>query len=288
MEPENEGRTRDFNTDYFELVRHFGLTPRTINVGQSNENGDIESQNGHLKACLKQHLLLRGSRDFASVEAYRLFLNGVLNRRNGTRSERLAEELSVMKPLRVERLPVYREEDAKVCPGSTVQVSKNTYSVPSRLIGQKIRARVYDDRIEIYHSSKLQLRAPRLLGRGKHEIDYRHVIHSLLRKPGAFASYRYREAMFPTLAFRRAFDRLETSCSERVAVHDYLRILALAADAHEVEVDDVLQHLLEHKILPRWTTVEEFLPGDAIVVPELAPFTPDLRAYDAYLAGAPS
>jgi len=282
--PENEGRMREFNTGFLELVRHFGITPRTINIGKSNENGDIESQNGHLKACLNQHLLLRGSRDFESVEAYRRFLNQVLLRRNAQRGDVFTDELKAMKVLRAKRLPEYRVETPVVSAGSTVQVSSNTYSVPSRLIGQRLHARVHDAHVDIYYSGKFQVRAPRLIGRGHHHVDYRHVIGSLLRKPGAFANYRYRDAMFPTVTFRRAFDQLEGTCSSRTAVHDYLRILALAADGRQSEVNTVLDDLLVAKTVPRWATVEEFLPrAEPVAVPEIAPLVPDLISYDVHL-----
>lgn len=274
----NKGRA--FNERYEQMAAHFGVTPRTINVGQSHENGDIESQNGHLKACIEQELLLRGSRDFASVEAYRDFLHELLNRRNALRTDRLKEELAVMRPLTVERFPEYSLETPTVSKNSTVQVARNTYSVPSRLIGKRIDCRVYDRRIEIYYSNTLQVSTARLLGERKHRIDYRHVIHSLLRKPGAFANYCFRDDLFPTLNFRRAYDTLLSAHSLRGAATHYLRILARAADAQEDEVNHALSTLLTAGTTPSWPAVESQLPPLSVEVPEMAQIEVDLTVYD--------
>ena len=87
-------------------------------------------------------------------------------------------------------------------------------------------------------------RLPRLRGRGKHSIEYRHVIDWLVRKPGAFEEYRYRDAMFPTSRFRLAYDVLQEQRPGRAA-KDYLRILDLAAKECEAGVDAVLGRLLD-------------------------------------------
>ncbi len=91
---------------------------------------------------------------------------------------------------------------------STIQVLSNTYSVPSRLIGTTLTVRVRAETVEVYVGTTLVCSMPRLSGRQQHHINYRHVIWSLVRKPGAFAAYRYREDLFPTLVFRRAYDAL--------------------------------------------------------------------------------
>jgi hypothetical protein len=139
----------------------------------------------------------------------------------------------VMRPLLVSRLPEYREESAVVTSWSTVRVRRNTYSVPSRLIGETVRAHVYEQRLEVYHGGVLQLEVERLRGEGGHRINYRHVIWSLVQKPGAFARYRYREDLFPSLTFRRAYDALTERLDAWKADLEYLRILHLAASTME-------------------------------------------------------
>jgi hypothetical protein len=234
---------REFNADYLALMRHLGMKPRTIGIGESHQNGDVEASNGALKRRLEQHLLMRGSRDFESVAAYETWLEGVLEAANRTRGRRVQEDLAAMRPLQVDRLPEYHEEEAWVTSWSTVRVAKNAYSVPSRLMGETVRVRVFDDRLEVLHGGKHQLTVERLHGRNQHRINYRHVIWSLLRKPGAFARYRYREELFPSPTFRKAYDALAAALAGREADIEYLRILHRAASTMECDVERALASL---------------------------------------------
>lgn len=176
--------TRCGSESFFSLVGHFGLSPRTIAVGCPNQNGDVESHQGHLKRRLHQHLLLRGSRNFDSEADYDRFVEGVLASANEHRASKVAEELAVMEELPPVRLCEFSEEDCRVGCHSTVRVRHAVYSVPARYIGQRLRARVYEQRVELYRGHERVLEVPRGVGR-KPRIDYRHVIDALLRKPGA-------------------------------------------------------------------------------------------------------
>lgn len=122
---------------------------------------------------------------------------------------------------------------------SCIQVKGNTYSVPSRLIGHTVKVRIYPERLEILFNGKIVEHLPRLVGKSQHAVNYRHIIHSLVRKPGAFANYRYREELFPDLVFRRAYDHFTTHRGTRADV-EYLRVLHLAATTLEVEVTAAL------------------------------------------------
>src|ERR1700722_6191001 len=157
---------RGFNADYARFVAHLGMKPRTIGIGQSHQNGDVESLNGAMKRRLEQHLLMRGSRDFESVEVYERWVQETLERANGLRREKAAAELAAMQPLQVERLPESFEESAGVTSWSTIRVRRNTYSVPSRLIGHEVRVRIYDDRLEVRYGNSTQLVVERVLGEG--------------------------------------------------------------------------------------------------------------------------
>ena len=199
---------RGFNKGYLDFMDHFGMEPRTTGVGEKEQNGDVESLHGALKRYVKQRLKLRGSSDFASKDEYETWLQDLAKKRNRRRQKRIDEDLAAMKLLRVERLAEFTEEEARVSQGSTINVRSNVYSVPSRLRGEKVRVRLYDDRLEIYYAQKHQLTVERLRGRGGHRINYRHVIAALVRKPGAFQRYRFREDLFPSLVFRRAYDSL--------------------------------------------------------------------------------
>ena len=142
------GRPRGYNSDYLELCTHYDLTPLTINVGCPHEQGDVESGNRHLKRRLEQHLILRGSRDFASLEAYDRFVGEVLRAANAPRQTRLAEELACMRPLPATRLAEYREYEPVVSSQSLIRVQRRTYSVPSRLIGHTLRVELYEAELE--------------------------------------------------------------------------------------------------------------------------------------------
>jgi transposase InsO family protein len=277
---------RDFNAEYLALMRHLGMKPRTTAIGEKEQNGDIEAIHGAFKRRLEQHLLLRGSRDFSSVDEWERWLQGIAEKANRLRTERIAEELAVMRVLDVHRLPEYREEEVRVKQGSTVRVKNNTYSVPSRLKGEKVRVRVYDDRLEVYYGGIHQLTVERLLGEGRHKVDYRHIIWSLIRKPGAFERYRYREALFPTPVFRQAYDVLaEKLASTRKADIEYLRVLHLAASTMECEVETALSLLLEQGAVPLADRVKKLVVGEQPEIPEVEPLTPDLEVYDSLLAG---
>jgi hypothetical protein len=273
-----------YNPPYEGLMNHFGIQPRTIQVASPNENGDVESSNGNMKRCLHQHLLLRGSRDFQSRDEWRGFFEGVINKRNTPRHVRLVEELAVMKPLEVDLLPEYEIEQPRVSAWSTIQVHRTAYSVPSRLIGEKVRAHRYEDHVDVYYADVLQASMPRQTGRGDAVIDYRHIIDWLVRKPGAFRDYRYHEQMFPTLAFRKAYDQLLGACAERVADREYLAVLQLAYRHGESLTETAIRQLLEKGITPRLAAVLEFLPQPDLTLPEMAPLAVDLHIYDALLS----
>jgi len=274
---------REFNKKYLDIMNHFGMTPRTIQKNSPHENGDVESLNGVLKSRINQHLLLRSSRDFGSVDEYRSFLHEILHKANKRRSERFGEETKHMRLLSVDIVPAYDELDCRVSSWSTVCVKQNRYSVPSRLIGYKVKVRCYEDYIEIFYKGSSQLKAPRLTGKGNHSINYRHVIGWLIRKPGAFRQYRYRESLYPTLNFRFSYDRLCEECSERVADLEYLRILKHAATTMESEVDAVLARLFRENGVPRWRTVVEFCPGREVKVPDIVRAQINLSEYDVLL-----
>jgi len=276
--------TRGFNEDYLALMNHYGMKPRTIKVGAKEQNGDVESSNGSVKRRVFQHLLLRGSKDFESVQAYEGWLRGIFEKANAQRSKRLSEELEVMKVLRVERLAEFQEIQVGVTSWSTIRVKRNTYSVPSRLIRERVRVRIFEDRLEVYYGGVHQLTCERLRGEGGHRINYRHIIWSLVRKPGAFERYRYREDLFPSLTFRRSYDALCEALPSRKADVEYLRSLHLAAKTLESTVETALESMLARGELPLADRLKQLVAPEEPQIPEMAVPPIDLGAYDALLA----
>ena len=277
------GRPRAYNSDYLELCTHYDLTPLTINVSCPHEQGDVESQNRHLKRRLKQHLILRGSRDFAAVEDYDRFVQGVLRAANAKRQKRLAEELACMRPLPASSLAEYREYAPVVSSQSLIRVKRHTYSVPSRLIGHTLRVELHEAELKVCLGREFLFCLPRLRGDRGAWVDFRHVITPLLRKPGAFIQYRHREALYPSAVFRAAFDRLVAEHGERAGVIEYLHVLKLAAEETVEKVEPLLRVQLAQPGKWRATQVRDRVAPVARKLIELASLTPSLQAYDTLL-----
>jgi hypothetical protein len=169
---------------------------------------------------------------------------------------------------------------------STIQVLRNTYSVPARLIGTTVLVRVRAEALEVYRGTAHLLTMPRLLGHGQHRIDYRHVIWSLVRKPGAFAQYRFHDDLFPSLTFRRTYDAL-CAAKPQGADRDYVRLLHLAASTSEAEVAVALELLLDQRQLPSFDAVRDLVRAPVSArLPRLGPVVLDLGVYDRLLVTA--
>ena len=234
----------EFTERYAALLRYYGVEGEKIQAGQGHENGDVEQRHHRFKRAMAQELMLRGSKDFVSVEEYQEFMKGLLGRLNAGRKVRLAEEIAVMKELPERRLESCKRERVKVDSGSLIYTDRNVYSVPSRLIGEQVEVRLYMERVEIWYGQKKVEEMPRLRGRSRHRVDYRHIIDWLVRKPGALENYRYRDELFPTTRFRMAFDELKDQLGARGS-KEYLAILEMAAKESEAKVDEALRGLLE-------------------------------------------
>ena len=276
----------EFTRRYKGLLGHYRIRPQATNPSSPNENGDVESLHGNFKRALDQALMMRGSRDFGSRADYEAFLRAAFAQLNAGRRKRFEEELKVLGRLPLRRLESFTREQVRVGTGSTVRVKKNTYSVNSRLIGEMVEARVYIDYIDIWYAQQRVERLPRLRGSGKYLINYRHVIDSLVRKPGAFENYRYREDLFPSSTFRIAYDVLK-KLSEPRADREYLKILALAACETELGVEAALKLLISEGREISSGVVEEVLSKASMLESprEIAVDDVDLATYDALLEG---
>ena len=280
----NLGDRDFFQRRYRALLAHYALTPQAIGARKAHENGDAEQSHYRYKDAIDQALMLRGSRDFADRATYEQFLRMVFAQRNSGRTERFAEEQPLLNALPARRVDAWHRQEPKVSQGSTIRVGTNVYSVPSQLIGETLDVHVKEECLEVWFGAELIDRVPRLRGRNKHSINYRHLIDWLVRKPGAFAGYRYQDALFPTSRFRRVYDALRDQFPSRAA-KDYLRILELAAKVSEAGVDAVLDRLLEWKVPITPTVVEEHLRHD-LGLPramEVVICPVDLSSYDQLL-----
>lgn len=281
-----DGAERPYTDEYLHILDHYGLRPQAIHIGASNENGDVESSNGTLKRAVEQHLLLRGSRDFETLAAYEAFLLAIMEKRNAGRQERLAEELALMKPLTATALATGKKVRARVSRGSLIRVLEKSYSVPTSLIGKMVTVYVHEWTLEIYYAGQLVETVERLIGKDVHRVNYRHVIESLLRKPGGFRRYRYRDDLFPSLIFRRGWEALQEWYAPRRADLTYLRVLQLAAKQLECDVAIALEMLVEAGQMWDETDVASLLSVESVTVPMMEQPTVALSDYDQLLAGA--
>lgn len=277
------GREREhFGAHYLALMRHYGVTPTKNNAAQSHENGDVEQAHYRIKQRVDQALLLRGSRDFSSRTEYDGFLRGIFAARNRNRGQRFEQERVQLNPLPAYRLSDWRDYRVPVTTWSTVRVAHNVYSVPSRLIRHEVIARLYADHVEIHFAGQCVCSMERLRGTGKARIDYRHVIGSLVRKPGAFENYRYREEMFPSTVFRRAYDWL-LQHHPLHASRKYLQILEWAAANSEAAMEVALRQLLDAGEALCFDRLRTMADQPAEEPLEITIPLPDLLAYDHLL-----
>lgn len=276
----------EFTQRYQALLRHYGLTGRKTQAASPNENGDVEQRNHRLKKAIQQTLLLRGSFDFDSMEEYRLFLRRLFTRLNNGRRERFLEEQRVLRNLPARRLESYTRLEVTVGRTSTIRVSNNSYSVESRLIGEALQVQLFADHLDLYYAQKRVDTLPRLRGKNRHLINYRHVIDQLQRKPGAFENYRYREEMFPGSCFRLAYDELKERHTQQVAAREYLKILAMAAKESEAAVMAALSELCGRQPITA-QAVEELVRAQQLPTPvtDIGIAAVDLANYDRLLSG---
>lgn len=273
---------RTLTTRFRAVLEHYDLRSTRIMPGESHQNGVAEQQHYRTKSALAQALLLRGSADFTSQEAYRDFVAFVVAKENHDVGPALDEEKQHLRPLPSAKVPGYTTVPSKVRKWSTIRVGRKSYSVPSRLIGYAIEARLHPDTVEVFYRDELVLTMPRLHGESDHRIDYRHIIWSLVKKPGAFARYRYREDLFPSLTFRRAYDSLTARRGDRADV-EYVRILHLAASTMESLVEKALDELLAAGAAFDYMTVKALCAPQPAAFPVVSIGAPDLALYDGLL-----
>jgi transposase len=254
----NHEKPHDFTPKWKDFLRYYGVSPSMNNLGQANENGSVEKAHDLLKDALDQALMLRGSRDFASVAEYDQFVEELINQRNKPREKDLKEELKVTKmvPLRDWNAPLVCHP--KVDTYSLISVKGAVYSVENRLIGSNLTVLVYPDILRVFYQTKLVAELPRQPNGGK-LIDWRQVVVPLGRKPGAFRNWRYRDDCFPSALWRQVYAMLR-KWSPEDADKEYLRVLeAGAATKQEQDFQAALELLLEDAQAPDLISVQSLV-----------------------------
>jgi hypothetical protein len=277
---------------YEALCAHYGMTATRNNPGIAHENGGIESSHGHLKQALAQALLLRGSADFADLPLYRRFVAEVVGRANADRRRALEIERPLLKPLPPRRTTDFEEDLVTVTRNGGFLLRRVFYTVPSRLIGHRLRVRIYDERLECFLGSEPVLTLPRgrapqgrtVRVRTVHVVDYRHVIHALRRKPQALLNLVYRDQLFPRTAFRNTWDALIAAKPPRNACRIMVRLLALAHErCCEAELAAELDAILSRGSLPNLERLEARFAPSSTTSPQVTVTLPSVAAYNALL-----
>ncbi|HZL21317.1 MAG TPA: IS21 family transposase [Polyangia bacterium] len=277
---------RDLTPRFRAVLEHYGLRSSRITPGRAHENGIAEQAHRRLKSLIAQALLVRGHAGFEDIAAYDAFVQEVVAYwRNRPAAARVAEERPAFRALPSAAIPSYTSYYPVVRRWSTIRVAHRTYSVPAQLMGHTVEARVHPNVVEVRYRDQIVQTMPRLRKEDEHRIDYRHVIGWLVRKPGAFARYRYREDLYPSITFRRAYDALVRTHGERADV-EYLRILHLAATVGEARVVEVLAAVLDQVGGFDYITVQAQVAPPVLTVPVIHIPAPDLTVYDALRAGA--
>jgi hypothetical protein len=282
LEPEAK---EDLTRRYEALCAHYGMTPTRNNPGVAHENGSIESAHGHLKRALADALLLRVSRDFDDLAAWRCFVDEIVGRGNARNARRIDQERTALKALPIRKTADYEEVNVDVTSSSAFTLRKVFYTVPSRLIGHRLRVRLYDDRLECFQGSThivtLRRGRPRPNGKHGHVADYRHVIHSLRRKPMALLNLVYRDQLFPRRAYALAFDALLLGVGDRNACRTMVGLLALAHErACEAELALAIEADLDAGRLPDLEALKQRFRPSAAPVPAVTVDLPPLAVYD--------
>jgi transposase InsO family protein len=278
----------DLTRRYEEFCRHYGMTPSRNNTGIAHENGAIEGPHGHLKRAIQDALLMRGSADFADLAAYRGFIDEIVSRRNVRNAKRIDLERAELQPLPGQRTSDYEEVGVRVTSSGGFTLRKVFYTVPSRLIGHRLRVRLFDDRLDLFIGGTplMTLTRGRPHASGKHDqvVDYRHVIHSLRRKPMALLSLVYRDQLFPRDAYRRTFDALLMRLPERQACRVMTDLLALAHERGcESELADQLSTALETGQLPDMAALRAHFAPDPAALPNVEIHLVPLNVYEALI-----
>lgn len=272
---------RTFTDKWSNVMKHYKIKASRNNPGISNENGSIEKSHDLFKNAVNQYLMLRGSRDFESIESYKKFLRKIADTRNKSRRDELKAEVGLLKELPNDKWSSPKQLSVRVSKSSVVHIQGSVYSVPSRFIGSALRSYVYQDKIEIFFGNYLIQKMPKIT-KGSN-VNYRHIIDGLIRKPGAFKNYKYRECLFPMISFRKAYDQLCKKNPINGEKH-YLKILYLAKQHGEQAVNLAIELLLDNK---RSLLEKEIRPllETKIVAPEVNIKAPNLSSYNALCSG---
>jgi hypothetical protein len=287
----NLAEREELTKRYQALCEHYGMRPTRNNTGVSHENGAIEARQASLKRALDQGLLLRGSREFDDLPAYEQFLAETVRRLNARCARAWEAERPSLQPLPVRRTADFEEMDARVSKFGVFSAKGVLYSVPSRLSGQRLKVRLHSTHLDAWLGGVKVFECERLhasaADRHPRRIDWRHMLPSLKRKPGAFARWVLRDAMFPRSEYAQAWEHISQALPERAACRLMVDLLDLADRANVVaELAIELGRLLDKAELPDIDVLKDRFAPRPAQMPHVVVVLPSAAVYDELLEAA--
>lgn len=282
-------RQNQWTDDYGELCSHYNLTPTRNNLGESHENGVVECANGSLKRRISQQLKLRQSNDFDKIEDYQTFIDCVVEKLNRRSHSRFIEEKQALQSLPKQQAVNYQALNLKVTRSSTIEVRRVVYSVPSRLIGERVQVRLYHDKLMIYVGQQTALTLQRvypMAGESRTRcIDYKHIIRSLTSKPQAFRYSQLRDDILPDDNYRQLWQQIDKALDPREACKWMVTVLWLVCeyDSEKALGEELLADAKSGDIASIKAIQDRFFKP-AKQAPELQGKQHDLQSYNALLS----
>jgi len=274
---------------YTKLCNHYHVKATRNNKGVAHENGAIESPNGHLKRKIDQQLMLRNTRDFNNLADYEAFINAIVAKINRQCKTRFDEEKGCLQALPNRRTNDFSELHVKVTSSSTINVKRVTYTVPSRLIGNALLVHIYDERLVLFYGHEEALRLTRVYAQGTHRrrsVNYRHVIHSLAKKPNAFRYSLLRDDLIPPGDLTLLWKQL---CLNGLNDADcrYMVDLLVLADNYdcESELGRYVLNAFDANQKPSIKQCRELFSFDKTEMPMIITQQHSLNSYDCLMGG---
>lgn len=285
------GRNPKLTQMYGEVCSHYRVRPTHNNKGVAHENGSVESPHGHFKRRLCQALFRRGNFEFESVAAYQAFIAQVVAKQNAKRTQKFAVEQAVLQALPRYRSPDYEVLSVKVSCYSTITVRCILYSVPSRLVGQRLTIHLYHDQLVGFVGTTTVMTLPRLHVHGSEtirrarSINYRHLVESLRRKPRAFLHCDWQADILPNEQWQQLWQQMKHGLEPDLAARLMVEALYIAAtqDKEEIVATYVQTELATNTLtLRRLQRYFDLIP-DATALTLIETTQHDLATYDQLL-----
>ena len=281
-----KGKERLVTQRYAAFQQHYGFFQDFCNPASGNEKGNVESNNKWLKRKILNSISVN-KLSFKDLNSFQEFVWKLCRDHNEKDQVQKKFNEEILAPLPKSRFGCFSSEVAKVSKYSLFSVGKSghSYSAPSQLIGLRLEARVYPNKIELIDRDEVVASHKRLYGpRGLASIQIEHVLDGLLRKPGAVNDWKHREVLFKRPVWRKFFEEMKgTGVSNPNKT--YLACLKLMAKHGEDNLTVAMEMAMEEGLELNNRSLKDLLEQESFNVYEMKPLEVDLGEYDQLLTG---